>query len=306
MPYQVTVDWAPAYELAVSLHAFMSEQTHRLQEQGDRWAEKVKEQLHPATARTLAEAGEPPCLRTLGLLIHQVQGVRSAPAFLKWFATVSPGELYERLSPHAPPDGVSLWANLGAVREQYMAWLYPWYTEYFSHLDPGILQWLEARAAALGRLALQVSGPDVVEHATGGYDLAPRAGIRRVVLVPQYHKRPLTQYFAGQDFEAFLHPVEDLPVPAGVPSPGLLRAVRAVADESRLRMLHLLARGPLTFTQVVDGSRLTKGTVHKHLSALKGAGLLRTHFRDGAVVAYSLRPGAFSRLSGMLEGFAER
>ena len=287
MTYTVTVDAAPAYELLASLHGYLATQAHRLLDLGDKWAAEVQERLTPELAAHLAALDEPPCIRQLGLLVRQCPGDRSAETFLQWLATLSPGELYERLAPHTPPAGLPLSTDLGALRDRFLAALAPWHEQYFRHIDPAILRGLEADANRLR--ALPVAPEAVVEHATNGLVAEPGPGLREIVLIPQFHKRPLIVGYPIREGHTFLYPMADLPGAPGEPAPALMRITRALSDESRLRILHFLAGRAATFTEVVEQSGLTKGTVHKHIAALRSAGLIRAHFSGGTVQRYSLR-----------------
>jgi DNA-binding transcriptional ArsR family regulator len=55
----------------------------------------------------------------------------------------------------------------------------------------------------------------------------------------------------------------------------------ALGDETRLYVVaQLCARGPLSITQVADGSDVTRQAVTKHLAILEEAGLVRS-YRQG-------------------------
>jgi DNA-binding transcriptional ArsR family regulator len=62
---------------------------------------------------------------------------------------------------------------------------------------------------------------------------------------------------------------------------------KAVADPSRVRILKLLEGGELCVCQITTVLNLAPGTVSKHLSVLKTAGLLQQR-RDGKWVYYRL------------------
>ena len=54
--YRVEVDWAPAYELLVSLKAYVSRPEQKILELGVGWARGVRQQLQPELAAELASA----------------------------------------------------------------------------------------------------------------------------------------------------------------------------------------------------------------------------------------------------------
>lgn len=79
---------------------------------------------------------------------------------------------------------------------------------------------------------------------------------------------------------------------------------RAFADETRLRILHLLKRrGELCVCELIDVLRMGQSKVSRHLAYLKKAGLV-TDRKDGLWSYYSLAEaqGRFhSRLIGCLD-----
>ncbi|MGE4279629.1 MAG: ArsR/SmtB family transcription factor [Magnetospirillum sp.] len=70
-------------------------------------------------------------------------------------------------------------------------------------------------------------------------------------------------------------------------------AAKAVADPTRIRILKLLQSGELCVCQLTTVLGLAPATVSKHLSVLKGAGLVQSR-RDGKWVYYRLADKDFS------------
>ncbi|OHB72508.1 MAG: hypothetical protein A2V70_00870 [Planctomycetes bacterium RBG_13_63_9] len=62
---------------------------------------------------------------------------------------------------------------------------------------------------------------------------------------------------------------------------------RALADETRLRILHLLCRRELCVCQIVDVLGMGQSKVSRHLGHLRHAGLVRDR-REGLWIYYSL------------------
>lgn len=67
------------------------------------------------------------------------------------------------------------------------------------------------------------------------------------------------------------------------------RLFRALADHTRLRIVNLLARGPLCVCDIQRILDEPQSTVSRHLAYLKTAGLV-TDRRDGVRVFYALVP----------------
>jgi ArsR family transcriptional regulator len=86
--------------------------------------------------------------------------------------------------------------------------------------------------------------------------------------------------------------------------PKIDQMFKAFADETRLRILHLLTRGELCVCDLVDTLRLPQPKVSRHLAYLRGAGLVRVR-KDGLWKHYSLAEtnGKFHKsLLGCLRG----
>ena len=136
-----------------------------------------------------------------------------------------------------------------------------------------------------------LTGPDLIERTTGGIRWLPEAGIRRVVLAPSYFSRPFNFLLAGSDWRFFGYPVADNALEVSdplAPPQQVLRLHRALGDDTRLRILKLLAQRDLYLTEIAQQLELSKPTIKHHLAQLRAAGLL-TVIEAGAVVYYSLR-----------------
>ena len=136
-----------------------------------------------------------------------------------------------------------------------------------------------------------LTGPDLIERTTGGIRWLPEAGIRRVVLAPSYFSRPFNFLLAGSDWRFFGYPVADNALEVSdplAPPQQVLRLHRALGDDTRLRILKLLAERGLYLTEIAQQLELSKPTIKHHLAQLRAAGLL-TVVEAGAVVYYSLR-----------------
>ncbi|MCA9758753.1 MAG: winged helix-turn-helix transcriptional regulator [Candidatus Eisenbacteria bacterium] len=77
---------------------------------------------------------------------------------------------------------------------------------------------------------------------------------------------------------------------AGWPSP-TIEIGKAIADESRLRILNALRGGELCVCQIVELLGLAPSTTSKHLNQLRRSGLLRAR-KKGTWVWYRLAHGA--------------
>ncbi len=175
--------------------------------------------------------------------------------------------------------------ELRALRRVLRAW-----RERFEPIEARVARMEErdvaGRRADLGRLPLA----DFVEQATGGVRWVPDPGTRRLYLSPSYFTRPYNYVFGGRDWHMFAYPLAEAALDGdrGAVPAASVRLFKALGDESRLRILNLLASGDLYLTEIADRMGLSKPTVSHHLALLRAAGLV-TITEAGALTYYSLR-----------------
>ncbi|MBI2755890.1 MAG: helix-turn-helix transcriptional regulator [Chloroflexi bacterium] len=153
------------------------------------------------------------------------------------------------------------------------------------------------RAATMAEELLRVlPTAEVIERLTGGYTLGDDLALRQIVLAPSVFIHPFMSsridqtagralVIFGARSNAFL---QYDPVPI---DPELVRAMKALADPGRLRVLRLLGRGPMFGVELVEALRLAQPTVHHHLAQLRSAGLVRQERTKGGM-RYTVRRDA--------------
>lgn len=301
--YSIEVDFAPIYECVTSLTAFFSKQNHGALEAGKTWVQKVQDQFAPITLQQMQEKVKVLGDFSLAPFIWKCPGSRSVSGFMDWFEALSTGELYEI----SASCGQSVPSNLPKLRDLASELLREWDRNYFSHIDPVIIEALQREAESLEPQLKKLSSIELYEKATGGMRLYPSESLKQVVLIPQYHSRPLVTSSIHETVIFTYYSCDIFPPPQGYPAPSLLRLTRALSDETRLRILHLLARKQMTFSEIVREINLSKSTIHYHLITLRAAGLVIVHYSAKSVeyksVEYSLRHEALNHLPLQIESY---
>lgn len=105
---------------------------------------------------------------------------------------------------------------------------------------------------------------------------------------------PLALVFPAQALTRAAHP----PLPPG----DLLAILKALASETRLRALQMIADRPRTTQELAPLLNVTEAAASAHLRALARAGLLRAR-RDGYYVLYRLDPDRLHALTSTLPGY---
>lgn len=175
---------------------------------------------------------------------------------------------------------------VAAARAVLVAWL-PRFAEVEERVGSIIRRDYEERAA--DRAAL--SGVDLVEKTTGGIRWLSEPGTRRVILAPSYFARPYNYLLAADDWRLFGYPIGDAALEGTdplAPPQAVVRLHRALGDDTRLRILKLLAGRDWYLSEIAQQLELSKPTIKHHLALLRAAGLV-TLTEEGAVSYYSLR-----------------
>jgi DNA-binding transcriptional ArsR family regulator len=193
------------------------------------------------------------------------------------------------------PDG-----SMKAIVDVLAAW-----ARHFTPIEPRIAEILERDYDARAADRASLTPVDVIERTTGGIRWLPEAGIRRVVLAPSYFSRPYNFLMSAFDWRLFGYPVADAALEATDPlaaPQAVVRLHRALGDETRLRILKLLAGRDLYLTEIAQQLDLSKPTIKHHLALLRAAGLV-TITESGTVVYYSLRRNRLDDASADIKRF---
>lgn len=128
-----------------------------------------------------------------------------------------------------------------------------------------------------------------------------------LVLVPSVYLWP----HIGVDLDASLSPTVVYPSPymaeqsrPRIPPKELVRVLRAVADDTRLRALHFIAERPRSTQELALLVGVSESALSKHLRLLAQAEILTTR-RDGYYVLYDLVAGRIEALSASVAAYLE-
>jgi DNA-binding transcriptional ArsR family regulator len=180
-----------------------------------------------------------------------------------------------------------------------------WYERVFRDLEPEIMPIIERDAEAKRALSQTVSLERLVEVATNGFELVPEPGLRKVVLIPSYVDRPWNVPTEYQDAKIFIYPVADESIAEDTNTPPvrLVRLMKALADERRLRILKKLTTGSYTLQEIADDFGVAKTTLHHHLAILRSAGLVLVQSDERL---YSLRQNGMPDVNKILDSYLKR
>jgi DNA-binding transcriptional ArsR family regulator len=187
-----------------------------------------------------------------------------------------------------------------------------WQSRVFAAVGPALMAVAERDAAETRQMLATAAPSEVIDRATRGWDYVAETGVRQVILAPSTVQRPWVVTADHGDTRIFCYSVADESLAAAAnddPPASLVRRLRALADERRLRLLRRLNTERATLQELATEFELPKTTLHHHLVVLRAAGLI--HLRDDAsrqytpYPRYSVRaeaiPGVWEALMAYLE-----
>lgn len=217
---------------------------------------------------------------------------------------------------HLPPekelqDTLTVWANVEAYGEGWLAALRAYHEVFFAEEEARIRPALESAVAQAQELAQTVTLPALLEELSQGLRFTEDLNMPELLLVPSFWITPLTIFahvkpeggnrwlfvFGGRPANASLVPGEAVP-------DLLYQTLKALADPTRLRILHYLSAEPMTPAELARLLRLRAPTVIHHLHTLRLARLVHlTISHEGR--RYEARREAVRATCPMLEEYLD-
>lgn len=202
---------------------------------------------------------------------------------------------------------LDMWSRPGEFGEKILLALKAYYDAFFAEEETRILSALEASLAKGKKLAEEMPFLALLEALSQGLLFEEMDDVTEMVLVPSFWITPLVMnyplttdkamfVFGGRPSDASLVPGEFVPH-------DLHQALKALADPTRLRILHHLSKEPLTPSKLAKLLRLRAPTVVHHLHVLRLARLVHLTMGAEGKRRYTIRPGATQATFSNLEAF---
>lgn len=166
--------------------------------------------------------------------------------------------------------------------------------------EPRVLPLLRTDVEAKNALVGTLPAEEFIERATGGITVAADAEVSQVVLAPSYYFRPYNLISEYPGTRVFVYPVDLSPAEAASPARGLALVFKALGDETRLRILQMLAEQEMYLQEIANRLGVSHVTAIHHLALLRAAHLVRSVER-GNLKYYQLRRDAAATVGERLE-----
>ncbi len=202
---------------------------------------------------------------------------------------------------------LEVWAHSAEVGDSYLAALQAYHEVFFAEEEVRIRPALRAAVSRGQNLAKELDVLALLEKLTEGFRFAEPLEVSELVLIPSFWIAPLVAYMRVSDEQMMIlfggRPSDASLVPGEVVPDALFRALKAMADPTRLRILRYLTSEPMTPAQLARRLRLRAPTVVHHLRTLRLAGLVHLTLESGKKVHYTARSEAVSAMYIALQDF---
>lgn len=177
------------------------------------------------------------------------------------------------------------WTRAEEIGEKYPEALRVYQEVFFAEEEKRIRPALKEALERAQALAAEVALPDLLEELSQGLRFTEIPEMDTLALVPSYWVTPL-MYFGslGKDRNVWVfgaRPTDQSLVPGETVPDALLRALKALSDPTRLKILHYLSQEPLSPAALSRKLRLRAPTVTHHLQTLRLAGLVQVTLGHG-------------------------
>ncbi len=197
------------------------------------------------------------------------------------------------------------WARPEEFGEAMVAALQAYYLAFFSEEEKRVAPVLQAGLERAKEKAQHLSVPDLITELSQGLHFDTLT-VKELIVVPVFCTTPLViMDEIDQNLGIFLfgaRPATMSAIPGELVPDGLLRALKALADPTRLKIIHFLTHEELTPSELSRRLSLRAPTLTHHLSELRLAGLVNLSM-NGQEKRYSARLEAIAEAFGNLQDF---
>jgi len=157
----------------------------------------------------------------------------------------------------------------------------------------------------LGEVYLAVTGKALSSVAERAYTAA---GLERLIFVPSCHTGPYVRFVAlDEEGKSLLLIFNARPQSGGEDHPlasirSIFPPLKALADETRLEILGILADGELYAQQIVDRLEISQPAVSRHLRLMVAGGIL-TERKETGMKFYGIRTDTLTELAKRIAAF---
>lgn len=204
---------------------------------------------------------------------------------------------------------LELWSEPERVGEQLLSGLKAFHNVFFAEEEARIVPVLRDAVARAQKMITRLPLSELLDELAQGVSFSHALEAEELVLIPSFWVTPLVALVPfSEEKRLFLfgaRPASVSLIPGEVVPDTLYKALKALADPTRLRILRYLAADPMTPADLARRLRLRPPTVTHHLRALRIAGLIRLTIDSNNRRLYALRQEGITGTYQVLQAFLE-
>lgn len=302
MSYQVKIDVTPIYELLNSFMVYVTRRWVQSLDIGPEWIQSLDSTLNDEVRELLNEAANWPFddYDVLFAWTALRETTSEVEPFLNELSNKTPEKLWKQLH-HVLPELTQ--AEALRIRNQYIPLLKLWNEHYFQYLKPDQRKLIEEDSFEKELLLTKMSPDRLIDYATSGLTVEDIPNLRKVILFPTVHNRPINMYCFYKDMLLIQYPVDISEERDDEPPISLLRLTEAISSPERLRLLRYISSEPKSLKQMSIELGQSEEYLRSHMMSLRVSGLLQTHLDQEQKERYSLRPDGLTELNMYLESY---
>lgn len=213
---------------------------------------------------------------------------------------------HEGLKKETIERALDWWSRPEEFGEGFLSAIQAYYQSFFEEEEKRVEPILKAGLEHAQNLASKTSVEELFIELSQGVKLDEEIRAPRLVIAPSFWATPLI-LFERLDKDTMLllfgaRPADMSVVPGEVVPDGLVRALKSLADPTRLKILNYLAKEELAPSELARRLKLRAPTVTHHMSDLRLAGLVNVNI-NGQDKRYTARTGAIDSIHKTLKDF---
>lgn len=302
MTYELQIDVSPVFELLSSFTIYTTRKWMDNLDVGSEWVDQIKPLINEQTRQAFVEVAALPFtdFDILFAFIIERDGSDQIDDFLNDLENNDAEILLHKIHPYMSTVNIK---DIERIKKHYVPLLRTWNTLYFESLYSFYNDLLQEDAEEKKLLLSKMDTQALTEYATGGLVVEPNLPIKRVILIPSIHFRPINMYCFYDDTLLIQYPIDIPELDEEAPPTHLVRLTRALAKPERLRLLRYIADQPKSLQEIIHDLSETEEKLMHHLMRLRVAGLLRVHLVAKDTEKFSIRPDGASELQMFLESY---
>lgn len=225
-------------------------------------------------------------------LLRSLEGKQRLSANLERQIKSSAGE-NRRNTPGYARALFSAWSDRRLFGESYLAALESYYQNFFQEEEPRLAPAIQSAVQSAQEQAQQQDFISLLEALSAGVRMDWAMERKDIILIPSFWSAPFV-FFESLDDDSGIVVFGARPrgvslVPGELVPEELLNALKALADPTRLKILHYLLEGPATPSELAKVLRLRPPTVVHHLHSLRLAELVLVSVSSEGERRYAIR-----------------